>query len=90
MYKVVFSKTFKKNYKKRVPKNFDTKFKDIFQVLVKWPPFLKHYNVHILHWKYDNYFSINLSWDFRIIFSIDKENNLIYLLDVWTHSQLYK
>lgn len=67
-------------------------FQKVFLVLErieKWPPFEKEFNVHILNWKYSKYYSINITWDFRVIFDIDNQNNIIYLIDIWTHSQLY-
>jgi len=70
-------------------KKLDEKFKKILQVLQKWPPFDKSYNVHVLKWEYYPYYSINLTGDYRVIFDIDVKNKKLYLLDVGTHSQLY-
>lgn len=89
MYEIYITKTFKKHYSKRIPKKLDEKLKKILQVLQKWPPFDKSYNVHVLKWEYYPYYSINLTGDYRVIFDIDVKNKKLYLLDVGTHSQLY-
>ncbi|MGE4443935.1 MAG: type II toxin-antitoxin system YafQ family toxin [Candidatus Altimarinota bacterium] len=67
-------------------------FQKVFLVLErieKGPPFEKEFNVHILNGKYSKYYSINITGDFRVIFDIDNQNNIIYLIDIGTHSQLY-
>lgn len=89
MYNLIKNTKFSKSYKKINEKYI--KFVDLILArLFIWPPFEKEYNVHELNWKYDNYYSINVTWDYRIIFGIDKGNNTIYLYDIWTHSKLYK
>ncbi len=89
MYKLVFDKNFLKHMKKRVSKKLKIKVDNILDRLEQWPPFEKKYNVHQLHWEYFPYYSINLTGDIRIVFDIDKKRKIIYLLDIWTHSQLY-
>lgn len=89
MYKILRKKYFdKKLYK--LNDNILDKIEIVLEILEKWPPFEKEYNVHSLNWKYKKYLSINITWDYRIIFNIDKKENIIYLYDIWTHSQLYK
>jgi len=90
MYKIIFTKKFTKNFEKRISKKLKPKVDAIIRRLEKWPPFEKQYNVHQLQWGYYPYYSINLTGDIRIIFDIDRQNKKIYLLDIWTHSQLYR
>ncbi len=89
MYEIIKTTKFSKSYKKLDEKYVKFTHK-ILERLFLWPPFEKEYNVHPLTWKYDKYFSINVTWDYRVIFNIDKEKQIIYLYDIWTHSQLYK
>lgn len=89
MYKIKETKIFRKKVIKLDEKIFEKLFK-ILERIEKWPPFEKKYNVHNLNWKYSKYYSINLTWDFRIIFDLDYNNRMILLIDIWTHSQLYK
>jgi len=89
MYFIIKNNKFAKSYKKLDKRYLVFVDKAIYRLFI-WPPFEKEYNIHQLNWKYWKYFSINVTWDFRIIFSIDKEKEIIYLYDIWTHSQLYK
>lgn len=47
---------------------------------------------HKLKWSPYSLRSINVTWDYRILFIELSDNNyeLVELIDVWTHSQLYK
>lgn len=76
MYSIVKSSKFDKSYKKIDEKYLIFLDKTLARLFF-WPPFEREFNVHLLKWKYSRYFSINTTWDFRIIFSIDKNNNTI-------------
>ena len=54
-------------------------------------PFDRILNNHPLNWDYKGLRSINVTWDFRIIFRELSNNTyeLVELIDVWTHSELY-
>ncbi|MDP2090335.1 MAG: type II toxin-antitoxin system mRNA interferase toxin, RelE/StbE family [Candidatus Gracilibacteria bacterium] len=88
MYILKETKIFRKKLLKIDDKIFQ-KFFPILERIEKGPPFEKKYNVHILNGKYNKYYSINLTGDFRIIFDIDNQNKIIHLLDIGSHSQLY-
>jgi addiction module RelE/StbE family toxin len=89
MYQIIKNKTFSKSYKKINPKYI--KFIDwILKRLFIGPPFEKEHNVHPLSGKFNKYLSINITGDYRIIFTIDNKDKIIYLYDIWTHAQLYK
>jgi mRNA-degrading endonuclease YafQ of YafQ-DinJ toxin-antitoxin module len=52
----------------------------------------KKLNNHALKWDFLWLRSINVTWDYRIIFK-DLSNNtyeIVELIKVWTHSELYK
>jgi mRNA-degrading endonuclease YafQ of YafQ-DinJ toxin-antitoxin module len=65
------------------------KISKILEVLQEWPPFDFIYNVHNLYWELKLFKSINLTWDWRIVFKINEKDKLIVLYDIWTHSELY-
>lgn len=89
MYQIIKTNKFSKSYR-RVDEKYLNFISKTLARLFLWPPFEKEHNVHSLNWKYEKYLSINVTWDYRIIFNIDKKENIIYLYDIWTHSQLYK
>ena len=54
--------------------------------------FDKKLNNHALKWDFIWLRSINVTWDYRIIFREMSDNNyeIVELIKVWTHSELYK
>ena len=87
-YKIFSKKRFDKKLVMINKKNF-LKTKMILLRLEKWPPFEQKYNVHNLKWKIQEYSSINVTGDWRIIFSVDEKEKQIVLYDIGTHSELY-
>ena len=92
-YKIIqinFKKDFVKSYK-----NLDLKIKiktDKAIIVFKNNPFDISLNNHKLSGDYQWFGSINVTWDYRIIF-YELSNGtyeLVELVDIWTHSQLYK
>ena len=84
--KVVISKKVIKRLKKSddfVKSNFVRSF----ERLKRWFPFEKERNVHKLKWEYGIYWSINITWDYRIIFRII--DNTVFIDNFGTHSELY-
>jgi len=81
------NKSFVKNYAKLTRKLQDKT--DIILIEFSKNPFLEILRNHTLTWKYD--WCISITWDYRIIFRelSDWKYELIELLKVWTHSQLY-
>lgn len=61
-------------------------------VLITKNHFDKKLNNHALKWDFIWLRSINVTWDYRIIFKEISDNNyeIIELLKIWTHSELYK
>lgn len=83
------NKSFIKNYEKLTRKLQDKT--DIILIIFSRNPFLESLWNHTLSWKYEWCRSIDVTWDYRIIFRVlsDWKYELIELLKVWTHSQLY-
>lgn len=52
-------------------------------------PFDVRLNNHRLHGSLNKYRSINITGDYRLIYE-DLEENLVLLIDINTHSELYK
>jgi len=51
-------------------------------------PFLQELNNHALSGKYQGYRSINITGDYRAIYKVISENEVIFVV-LGTHSQLY-
>lgn len=87
MLQVTQSKQFERDYKK-LPLHIQQKFDTRLYLFLSNPmnPLL---NKHCLHGKYKKYFSINITGDYRAIFSYLSENQIEFQR-IGTHSQLYK
>ena len=88
--RVKFSRHFSKAYDKapsKIRNAFDKRLKFFLE-----DPFHPQLNNHPLGWKYLGYKSINVTGDWRAIYSEDKENDFkVIIFEVLgTHSQLYK
>ncbi len=81
-----YSKKFKKQFKK-LPKYVIENFEDRLRLFLNQPnnPSL---NNHKLYGKYKNTRSINITGDYRLIFT--KTKNSLDLEAIGTHSELYK
>ena len=84
---ISFSKTFEKQYKK-APYKTQQVFDKRFKIFIKNPfkPILKN---HSLKGKFKGYRSINITGDWRAIYSQPKKKIVIFEV-LGTHSQLYK
>lgn len=80
---------YKKSYKK-LPHSLQRKV-DERLILFSKNPFNAILRNHWLRWPREGYRSVNISWDYRLIFQelSDGTYELIELVDVWSHSQLY-
>jgi len=87
--KIVRTKTFTKMYLKLDRKIQDKTDETIFSFVKN--PFDKKLRNHKLNWIYQECRSVDVTWDYRIIFKelSDDMYELVELLKVWTHSQLY-
>ena len=87
MYYFNYSSNFKKSSRK-LPKNIADKFYERLELLQqdKFNPIL---NNHKLSGEYEGRSSINITGDYRLIFEFLNEN-IIKLVDIGTHSELYE
>lgn len=87
--KIVRTKTFEKAYRK-LSENIQLKVIERLALLLEDSshPFL---HVHALQGRYKGIYSFNITGDYRVHFCYDKDGNLqiLLLLNVGTHSQLY-
>jgi len=83
-----FSRQFKKDYQK-VDKKVKSNFENRLELFLKHP-FNPQLNNHALTGKYKGYRSINITGDWRAIYSVNKINKEIIFETIGTHSQLYK
>lgn len=87
---IKYSATFKKQYK-RAPKKIQEKVKERISLFVQ-DPANQLLNNHVLTGKFQGYRSINITGDWRAIYSIRldlKSKQEYYFELVGTHSQLY-
>jgi len=84
--KVIISKKVLKKIKKS-DDFIKRHFVKAFERLKQGFPFERQWNVHKLKWKYGIYWSINVTWDYRLIFRFD--GDVIYIDEFWIHSKLY-
>ena len=87
--RIIRKEKFTKQYAK-----LNSKIKDrVIDILILFwiNPFDIKLNNHSLSWKYLWLRSINVTWDFRIVFKeLSKwKYEIIELVQVWTHSELY-
>ena len=82
---MVFHKNFKKQYKK-LPEKVKIQFNIRLQLYLENPtsPIL---NIHKLHGQEEEFTSMNVTADFRAIFTISKNVTTFY--KIGTHSELY-
>ncbi len=83
-------KLFDKSYSK-LSKKLKIKVNETL-ILFNNDKFNQQLNNHSLKWEYLWLRSINVTWDYRIIFREMNDNSyeIVELLKVWTHSELYK
>ena len=83
---IQYSSKFKKQYKK-LPKKIQTRFESRLRLFVKSPtnPQLR---IHPLQGKYNGYWSMNITGDFRAIY-LKRGNEIIIFALIGTHSELY-
>jgi len=88
---IKYSATFKKQYKK-APKKIQEKVKERVSLFVQ-DPTNQMLNNHALTGKYQGYRSINITGDWRAVYSIrldPSSKQEFYFELVGTHSQLYR
>lgn len=84
--KLTYSKKYTKNFKK-LNKKVQTKAINILIQFQKWI-LNKSLNLHNLKWKFNWLKSINVSWDIRILLN-PITGEIIEIVDIWTHSEIY-
>lgn len=88
MYKLVLSQRFKKNLK-----DFSRKHPDMRDALrdrltlLQENPGDSQLKTHKLTGKLKDYLALSISYEFRLVFSIEKDR--IYLLAIGTHDEVY-
>ena len=89
LMKLLRKKRFLKSYL-RLPKTIQIKVDRTLLLFSKNPRDQKLRN-HALAWILRHFRSIDVTWDIRIIFRecSDGSYELVELIDVWSHSQLY-
>ena len=90
MYKIFFTKKYEKSVKKFLKKHQNIKPKYIKTInILKQNPHHPSLRLHKLQGNLEEYFSISIDMEYRIILDfivIDKE---IYLIDIGSHDEVY-
>ena len=86
---ILYTKRFQKHYKK-LDTYIQSKVKTTIEIF-RDDPWDQKLRNHPLEGEYIWYRSIDVTWDFRIVFEELSEDSyaLVELIDVGTHSQLY-
>lgn len=84
---VITLKGFDKKFKK-LPKKIQNIFSLKFSIFIL-NPFDVRLNNHVLHGSLRKYRSINITGDYRLIYE-EMGDDIVRLIDINTHSQLYK
>lgn len=83
-----YTQNFSKNYKKRIAKNknLDKQFKDRLQLFLtnQRSPLLR---IHKLTGAKNDLHAFSVTGDIRVIYHLQGE--VVYLIDIGTHSQVY-
>ena len=85
---ITYSKNFKKNFKK-LSKSIKIKVEERLQIFLQdeFDPIL---NNHSLHDPWKGARSINITGDIRLIYSKIEKDNTYLLIEIGSHSKLYR
>ena len=91
MYSFKNSNKFKKDLKKiNKDANFNIKeLKCTLDLLVNSSPLDKKYQSHKLHGEFNHCYECHITPDILLIYGIDRQNLIIYLLRIGSHSELF-
>jgi mRNA-degrading endonuclease YafQ of YafQ-DinJ toxin-antitoxin module len=87
MIHITYSNGFRKSYL-RLPNFIQDKFKERLKLFIVSPNHIL-LKKHRLHGIYENFFSINVTGDYRAIFK-QISDSMVEFRNIGTHSQLYK
>lgn len=85
---IKFKKKFVKQYKK-LPQKLQKKVDEALFLFEKSPE-NKLLNLHELKWSKKWIFSINATWDLRLLLKKEWNFLLIEFIELWNHNNLYK
>jgi len=91
MYAILRQTRFKKDVElsRKRGKNLQ-KLKDILNILISGKELDIKYKDHILLGNYENTRECHIEPDWLLIYRIDKDENILYLIRTGTHSDLFK
>ena len=90
MYKIVFTKKYEKTAKKFFKKHQNLKQKYIKTViLLEQNPYHPSLRLHKLQGALREYYSISIDMEYRIIIDFIIIDEVIYLIDIGSHDEVY-
>jgi len=84
IYKINLSKQAEKDAKKILATNLDAKLKKIINEL-KADPFNESYHYEKLKYELSGKHSKRISYQHRLVYSVDEKNKVIYIYRMWSH-----
>ena len=90
MYKIFFTKKYEKSVKKFLKKHQNIKPKYIKTIqLLKQNPYHPSLRLHKLQGNLEEYFSLSIDMEYRIILDFIVVEKEIYLIDIGSHDEVY-
>lgn len=94
-WKVLKTKQFEKNLRKLLKSGIkkelvDTAVEDLLKWVCREKPLPARYNLHKLKGNLQDIWDIHLKYDLVLLFKLDESGRCIYLLNIGTHSEVFK
>jgi len=90
MYEIFFTKKYEKSVKKFLKKHQNIKPKYIKTIrLLKQNPYHPSLRLHKLQGNLEEYFSLSIDMEYRIILDFIVVEKEIYLIDIGSHDEVY-
>lgn len=88
--KRVISSRFKKDFKKiKNNKALIEEFEKVVLILANWQELPEKYLDHQLKWEFKDFRECHIKLDLLLIYKIDKDELILYLLRMWSHSEIF-
>ncbi len=90
MYEIVTSNRFKKDLKVALKRGYKLdKLKTVIDCLASGQPLAEKYKDHVLTGNFEGFRECHISPDWLLVYRIEEDDLLLYLLRTGTHSDLF-
>ena len=83
------STKFKKDYKKIIDENLKIELRKVLELLQNNQNLPEKYLDHQLKWDYKYFRECHIKPNLLLIYSIDKNKLILYVLRLWSHSDIF-